>query len=77
MPTILRIEGFRFFFYSNEHKPEHIHVEKADNTAKFTIDPVELIKSKGFSSKEINHLRKLIIVNKEHLIHSWNEYFNN
>lgn len=28
MPTILTTNGFRFFFYSNEHLPIHIHVEK-------------------------------------------------
>jgi Domain of unknown function (DUF4160) len=29
MPTILRINGYRFFFYSNENdEPAHVHVEK-------------------------------------------------
>lgn len=29
MPTILRLLGFRFFFYSNEGtEPAHVHVEK-------------------------------------------------
>ena len=28
MPTVLYINGFRFFFYMNEHEPIHIHVEK-------------------------------------------------
>ncbi|MGD9554716.1 MAG: DUF4160 domain-containing protein [Arcobacteraceae bacterium] len=30
MPTVLRVEGFRFFFFSDEHLPLHIHVEKGD-----------------------------------------------
>ena len=30
MPTVLRVDGFRFFFFSNEHTPEHIHIEKGD-----------------------------------------------
>ena len=30
MPTVLRIDGYRFFFFSDEHTPEHIHIEKAD-----------------------------------------------
>ena len=30
MPTVLRIEGFRFFFFSDEHDPSHIHVEKGE-----------------------------------------------
>ena len=35
MPTLLRVEGFRFFFYSNERQePPHVHVEKGDGEAK-------------------------------------------
>jgi hypothetical protein len=31
MPTLLRVEGFRFFFYSGERQePPHDHVEKGD-----------------------------------------------
>ncbi|WP_339864042.1 DUF4160 domain-containing protein [uncultured Algoriphagus sp.] len=29
MPTVLRENGYRFFFYSNEHLPKHTHVEKS------------------------------------------------
>ena len=28
MPTLLNIDGFKFFFYSNEHEPKHIHILK-------------------------------------------------
>jgi Domain of unknown function (DUF4160) len=36
MPTVLRISGFRFFFYSmEESEPPHIYVEHGDNVAKF------------------------------------------
>ncbi len=35
MPTVLRIDGFRFFFYSDEgSEPPHIHAEKGDGVAK-------------------------------------------
>jgi hypothetical protein len=30
LPTVLRVDGFRFFFFSDEHLPLHIHVEKGD-----------------------------------------------
>lgn len=41
MPTVLKIGGYRFFFYSNEgNEPPHIHVEKSDSLAKFWLDPV-------------------------------------
>ncbi|WP_366938384.1 DUF4160 domain-containing protein [Algoriphagus sp.] len=28
MPTVYSENGFRFFFYSYDHLPVHIHVEK-------------------------------------------------
>lgn len=76
MPTILLIEGFRFFFYSNEHLPKHVHVEHGERVAKFSIDPVELVKSKRLSSKEISKIRKFIVQYQVHLIQKWDEYFN-
>ena len=33
MPTLLIYEGFKFFFYANEHLPLHIHVEKGNGYA--------------------------------------------
>lgn len=39
MPEILRIFGLRFYFYSREHEPMHVHVKSADGKAKFDIFP--------------------------------------
>ena len=77
MPTIIRIGGFRFFFYSNENsEPPHIHVEKGDDVAKFWLDPVELAYSYGFSAKEINQLSKLVVQYQAILLKAWNDYFS-
>ncbi|WP_409988699.1 DUF4160 domain-containing protein [Cellvibrio sp.] len=41
MPVILRLNGFRFFFYSNEGnplEPAHIHVSKDGDEAKIWLD---------------------------------------
>ena len=38
MPVVLRLEGFKFFFYSNEGNPQepaHIHVRKAGEERNF------------------------------------------
>ena len=77
MPTILRIKGYRFFFYINDHSPPHIHVEKDNSTAKFGLDPIEIISSKRFNVNEINEIRKLVIQHNELLKIKWHEYFNN
>ena len=41
-------EGFKYFFYSNEHMPEHVHVKNGSGKARFDIsDGVQLVESKG------------------------------
>jgi Domain of unknown function (DUF4160) len=77
MPTVIHIYGFRFFFYSNEHLPKHIHIEKAEKTAKFNIEFVELIKSSRFNASELKQIRNLVEENQELLTQKWDEYFNN
>ena len=77
MPTVLRIGGLRFFFYSSEgNEPPHIHIEQADNVAKYWLEPVESVNSYGFSAKEINHIRKLVIDNQAQFKQAWYEHFN-
>ncbi|CAM3325154.1 DUF4160 domain-containing protein [Aequorivita lipolytica] len=77
MPTIFNQKGYRFFFYSNEHLPIHIHIEKDNKTAKFEILPTLLIKSKKFNASEIKEVRNLVEENSELIKNKWNEYFNN
>lgn len=76
MPTILSINGFRFFFYVNDHSPMHIHVERGDGTAKFNLEPVELVRSKRFKASELAEIRKLVNENLELFKDKWHEYFN-
>jgi Paraquat-inducible protein B len=80
MPRVLDLDGFRFFFYSNEgdpREPLHIHVRKERNLAKFWIFPeVALADSYGFSSKELNKIRRIIDNNKSRIEEAWNEHFN-
>jgi hypothetical protein len=53
-PTILRIEGYRFFFFSNEGLGKaHIHIESGDNYEKYWLRPVILARSFGYKSSEL------------------------
>lgn len=77
MPTILFVEGFRFFFYSNENdEPIHIHVEKADAEGKIWLEPI--VKPgylHGFTKKEEKRIMQIVMSNSVTLIKKWNEYF--
>ena len=75
MPTVLRLDGFRFFFFSDEHSPSHIHIEKGDGYARIELETVVVTDSYNLTSKELKKLRILVKDNNEKLIKAWNEYF--
>ena len=77
MPTVLRVKGYRFFFFSLEGtEPPHIHVEHAERVAKFWLNPIVLARSHGFRSNELTELRKIIEAKEQVLLERWNEYFS-
>ena len=77
MPVALRVKGYRFFFFSLEgHEPPHIHVEQADRFAKFWLNPVSLVKSRGFRSNELSEIQKIVEENRDILLEKWNEHFS-
>ena len=77
MPTILRINGYRFFFFSLEgNEPPHVHVENGDKVAKFWLGPVNLASSYGFRSHELAKVRKIVSEQAAYFLEKWYEYFS-
>lgn len=65
MATIINLNGRRYYTYSNDHPPAHVHVSTASGRAKFVINcpggPVRCVKSaRGFSDPELNAIKKEI-----------------
>jgi hypothetical protein len=77
MPTVLRVEGLRFSFFSNERSElAHIRVTKAEGIAKFWLKPVSLASSDGFNLLTLNKLHEIVRENQALLLEAWNEYFS-
>ena len=76
MPTVLRTGPHRFFFFSNEgQEPPHIHVETAENYAKFWLSPVSLARDVGYNASEVRRLRTLVEENAGYFLERWHEHF--
>ncbi len=76
MATVLRVDGQRFFFYSNEgNEPPHIHVHQAEKYAKFWLAPVRVAESIGFTSRELRGVQSLITEYLDQLREAWDEYY--
>jgi len=74
MPTILRIKGFRVFFFSHEgDEPAHVHVRKGDGVAKFRLGPVKLQYNDGFKNRDLTAIVAILEAHEEELIRKWNE----
>ena len=76
VPTVLRVDGYRFFFYSNEgNEPPHIHVQKAEKYAKVWLYPIQLAESIGFTNKEAHQIQSIITEHLDLLLEAWHEHF--
>jgi hypothetical protein len=75
MPTVLKVRGHRFFFFSREDaEPPHVHVETAENAAKFWLSPITLAWAVGYNSKEIRQVRELVEENVALFLEKWYEH---
>jgi len=74
-PTVRVIGPHRFFFFSREdNEPPHIHVETAENAAKFWLSPIELVWTVGYTSKELRRVRELVEQNKDLFLEKWYDH---
>jgi hypothetical protein len=79
MPAILRMSGFRFFFYTHEGRPlepPHIHVMKRGDEAKFWLTPVvKLARDDNLDFRELRTSAEIIKQNQVLFLEAWNDYF--
>ena len=76
MPTVLRIGGYRFHFYSHEpNEPPHIHIELGDAECKVWLDPVSIARNRGFKARDLNRALTLTRENRILLLEAWHGYF--
>ena len=76
MPTIARIRGYRFYFYSHEpNEPPHVHVDRDQLSAKFWLEPTGLARNLGFNARELTILERLVENNRKEFLEKWHGYF--
>lgn len=75
MPILFIVFGMRFFFYSNEHLPIHIHVRNADGEARFEVEEIKLISNKSLKNRDIKLAEGIIQENRAIIIENWNEHY--
>jgi Domain of unknown function (DUF4160) len=66
MPTVLILDGFRFYFFSGEGtEPTHIHVKKGNAKGKIWLVPsVQIDYLYGFTISERRRINEIITLNR-------------
>ena len=75
MPTLLDKNGFKFFFYANEHEPKHIHVMKNDDFAKIELQSLKVVQS-YLKPKDLKFALQVVKENKKEFERIWDEWFS-
>ncbi len=78
MPTILKMKGYRFFFFSREELRQHVHIQCQKGEAKFWLEPqIELAKNYKLSRKELGEIERIIEDHHKDFKKAWEEHFGN
>lgn len=74
MPVVLRVKGYRFWFYQADlDEPPHAHIGKGDKQAKYWIDPIRLARSGRFRDHELNEIERILAKNQASLLRFWQQ----
>ena len=72
MPVILRIRGYKIWFYEADlDEPPHVHVGKSGKEAKFWMEPVRLARAGRFREQEVNEIERILVENESMIIEVW------
>jgi hypothetical protein len=80
VPTVHRFGPYRFYFWSQENsatgEPPHIHVRSASGEAIFWLSPVSLRRAWGYTPREIERIRRLVVSHRQVLMSHWHDFFD-
>ncbi|MGB7413266.1 MAG: DUF4160 domain-containing protein [Thermosynechococcaceae cyanobacterium] len=77
MPTVLQVGPYNFIFFSSDRgEPAHIHVKRDRQLAKLWLNPVSLMKNRGFKDHELNDITQLVEEHEQLLLEAWHDYFD-
>lgn len=74
MPTLLDEDGFKFFFYANEHLPEHVHVTKGDAWARISLATLDA-SDVHMRRPDLRRALELATAHRNEFLRRWHEFF--
>jgi len=76
MPTLLRWNGFRFYFFSSDgDEPPHVHIDRDAATAKYWLSPVPLARNVGLNARDLRLVEDKVAEEQIRFLEAWHGYF--
>ncbi len=77
-PTVLRKNGYRFFFFSREEPRKHVHVSSNDGEAKWWLEPVvELAYNHRMNARQLRETEVIVGEHFGDIVNAWQRHFGN
>jgi len=75
-PTVLRVRGYRFYFFSREETRPHVHVQHATGEAKVWLEPgVAVAQNHGLSPTRLVTVVRLVEEHRDEIRAAWKVHF--
>jgi hypothetical protein len=74
MPVVLRVDGYRFWFYEADlDEPLHVHVGKEGKEAKYWLNPIRMARAGRFKPVDLREIERIINDNLDFLRSAWEQ----
>ena len=75
-PTVLRVRGYRFYFFSREEPRRHVHVHHADGEAKIWLEPnIAVARNLGLSATQLGEVVRIVQEHEDEINKAWQRHF--
>jgi hypothetical protein len=72
MPVVLRIKGYRFWFYEADlDEPAHVHVGRDGKEAKYWVAPISVARPGRFREQELREIERILIEYQNSILEAW------
>ena len=76
-PVVLRVRGYRLYFFSREEPRPHVHVQHSTGEAKFWLEPrVELARNYGLSVARLTAALRIVQAHEDDILAAWRQHFS-
>jgi hypothetical protein len=74
MATVLRLEGFRFWIWSNDHEPPHVHAENGTGEISILIGNEQespVIDKNTMRNRDAKRAWRIVAERQEYFLEEW------